>query len=287
MRRLLLKLLIGFALLPTSAYGLSPEQEPSASFVIIVFVALALPSLIGLLLVLRMKRRLNEKIREAERSRTELTQRLADLEMKVLRSQMNPHFIFNSLNSINRYIVKSDAETASAYLTKFGKLIRLILDNSNHRLISLDQELNALRLYIELEALRFNGRFTWSISVGEEVNPQSFGIPPLVFQPFIENAIWHGLLHKEEAGHLSIVIKGTNSGIVCIIEDNGIGRKKAGELKSKSINSNKSYGLKITSERIGTISNDSHVQIEDLSDEFGNASGTKVTLTIARSKLDV
>jgi sensor histidine kinase YesM len=252
-----------------------------------VFLTVSIVTLLSAVTaVLVMRRRFKRTMATAEEQKTVLRQRLTDLETKVLRAQMNPHFIFNSLNSINRYIVKSEPEIASAYLTKFGKLIRLILDNSNHRLISLEQELDALKLYIELETMRFNKKFSYSIHVTDEVNPSTFGLPPLIIQPFIENAIWHGLLHKESPGELTIEISRCVTGIRCVVEDNGIGRKKAAELKSRSINTDKSYGLKITTDRIKKINEHSTVTVEDLHDPFGNAAGTRVTLEIAPGKVE-
>lgn len=270
--------------LPSSeAFGQAGTSAIPVNFFILVLMAVLLMAIAAVFIV---HRRFKRAMAAAEEQRTVLRQRLTDLETKVLRAQMNPHFIFNSLNSINRYIVKSEPETASAYLTKFGKLIRMILDNSNHRLISLEEELNALKLYIELEALRFNKKFSYSIHVSDDVNPNSFGLPPLIIQPFIENAIWHGLLHKESPGELMISITRCNTGIRCIVEDNGIGRKKAAELKSRSINTDKSYGLKITTERIKRINEHSTIAVEDLHDEFGNAAGTRVTLEIAPGKVE-
>ncbi|MBL0018914.1 MAG: histidine kinase [Bacteroidetes bacterium] len=115
---------------------------------------------------------------------------------------MNPHFIFNCLNSINSFILDNDQETASRYLIKFAKLIRLILENSNSKLIPLQSELDALKLYIEMEALRFEPKFSWQIDVDEEVAAHHVMVPPLILQPFVENAIWHGLLHKSGPGNL-------------------------------------------------------------------------------------
>lgn len=228
-------------------------------------------------------------IRKEEQMKLELTQKLADVEMKALRAQMSPHFIFNSLNSINRYIVKSDPDTASSYLTKFSKLMRLILENSNQKVITLQQELNALRLYIELEALRFNNKFSYNLTINDKVDPTIIGVPPMVIQPFIENAIWHGLMHKDSAGLLQIFIDPFEDGIRCIIQDNGIGRKKASELKSKSITNDKSFGMKITADRLNMAKGNSTistVEIIDLQDDHGVALGTKVILTIAAVELE-
>jgi hypothetical protein len=240
----------------------------------------------GVYLVYRL--RLNQ-IRQEEKLKTEFNQKLADVEMKALKAQMSPHFIFNSLNSINRYIIKADPEKASLYLTKFSKLIRLILDNSNHKIISLEQELAALKLYIELEALRFNEKFSYTLHVNPELNPMSIGVPPMIIQPFIENAIWHGLLHKETPGQLDISIERFGSGLQCVITDNGVGRKKAAEMKSKSVNKDKSYGMKITRDRLNMLNGESKVssvEIIDLEDVTGNALGTKVIVKIMSAELE-
>src|SRR5258708_26049998 len=125
--------------------------------------------------------------------------------MEGLRSQMNPHFIFNCLNAINRFILKDESEAASDYLTKFSRLIRMVLNNSRHSLISLDDEIEVLRLYLDMERLRFKNSFDYSIIImNNELPAGDIYIPPLLLQPFIENAIWHGLMHKEGGGHLSV-----------------------------------------------------------------------------------
>lgn len=230
-----------------------------------------------------------QTVRHEEKLKADFNKQLAEVEMKALKAQMSPHFIFNSLNSINRYIVKSEPEKASLYLTKFSKLIRLILDNSNNKIISLEQELTSLKLYIELEALRFNDKFTYALTVSKDLNPMSIGVPPMIIQPFIENAIWHGLLHKETSGHLSITLNRFGHGLQCIIEDNGVGRKKAAELKSKSVNKEKSYGMKITSDRLSMLNGESKVssvEIIDLEDDLGNSCGTKVILKILSAELE-
>jgi ligand-binding sensor domain-containing protein len=228
-------------------------------------------------------------VRNEEQMKAALKEKLNEMEMKALRAQMSPHFIFNSLNSINRYIVTSDPETASNYLTKFSKLMRLILENSNHKIVSLEQELSALKLYIELEAMRFNHKFRYTMHVDENVDASLVGVPPMVIQPFIENAIWHGLLHKDDTRELSIKVRRNGDFIQCIIEDNGVGRKKAQELKSKSISREKSFGLKITTDRLKMANNNSdlsHVEIIDLHDNAGQASGTKVIVNISVAELE-
>ncbi len=222
---------------------------------------------------------------EAERLLMETRQKIADAEMQALRAQMNPHFIFNCLNSINRYIVKSDQATASRYLTRFAKLIRLILDNSNSSTVSLSNELEALKLYVEMESIRFDKQFTWEISVDEGVQPDSIHLPPLIIQPYVENAIWHGLLHKETAGHLRVhVCCGTDRLLEVIIEDNGVGREAARTLRSKTASGNKSLGMKLTEERLGLLNRKMElhatVEVEDLYLPDGSSRGTRVSLRI-------
>jgi sensor histidine kinase YesM len=226
----------------------------------------------------------NEK-RKTELELTQTKQRQAEIEMRALRAQMNPHFIFNSLNSINKYILKSDHANASRYLTRFAKLIRLILDNSNSREVALSDELEALKLYIEMESLRFTSKFEYEIIVATDISADTLQVPPLIMQPYVENAIWHGLLHKEAGGRLLVTIEKIKEDMLqCTIEDNGIGRKRASELKSKSATNNKSLGMKLTEERIVMLnqytSQHASISIIDLENEKGEATGTKVILKI-------
>jgi putative methionine-R-sulfoxide reductase with GAF domain len=233
-----------------------------------------------------MRARAEAEKQAAQQALFELRHRVQEAEMQVLRAQMNPHFIFNCLNSINRYIVKSDQATASLYLTRFAKLIRLILDNSNNKHIVLSQELEALRLYIEMESLRFSQKFTWEVILGPEVNADSIEVPPMIVQPFVENAIWHGLLHKTSPGRLSIQCRMPKNGLLeCVIEDNGVGREQARLLKSKSATTRKSLGMRLTEDRLTLLNQhaklNAGVQIEDLKDDGGAPAGTRVTLHIA------
>ena len=223
--------------------------------------------------------------KEAEQMLAETKQKMAEAEMQALRAQMNPHFIFNCLNSINRYIVKSDQATASLYLTRFAKLIRLILDNSHSKHVLLSNEIEALRLYIEMESLRFDHQFTYEIRVDPDVPADSLEVPPLIIQPYIENAIWHGLLHKPVAGHLRVHISLPAPDMLrCIIEDNGVGREKAAELKSKTVITKKSLGMELTENRLLLLNQyasvHSSVVIEDMKDERAESAGTKVILNI-------
>lgn len=229
--------------------------------------------------------RLFWKKQKAENTLMETKNQVAEIEMQALRAQMNPHFIFNCLNSINRYIVKSDQATASLYLTRFAKLIRLILDNSNNKSVSLSNELEAMRLYIEMETIRFEKQFTYSIKVAPDIDTEAIQVPPMIIQPFVENAIWHGLLHKESPGHLSVELSCKNAHVLeCRIQDNGIGRARAKELKSKSASTRKSLGMKITEDRLDLLNSQALVSatisVEDLFEPAGEPAGTLVTLKI-------
>jgi len=221
---------------------------------------------------------------EAARTETALQQKASELEMQALRAQMNPHFIFNSLNSINRFILQNDKLQASEYLTKFSKLVRLILQNSQSTLIPLESELEALELYLELEALRFNHHFGYKINVEDNLDASVVKVPPLIIQPYAENAIWHGFMHKEEKGYLEIEIVQQEEELLCKITDNGIGRKKAMELKSISAPAHKSMGMRITADRIAILQQkkqrDSYFSVNDLVLPDGSVAGTEVLLKI-------
>lgn len=232
-----------------------------------------------------VRARAEEEKRRVEKNLMDTKQKMADVEMQALRAQMNPHFIFNCLNSINRYIVKSDQATASLYLTRFAKLIRLILDNSNSKNVILANELEALKLYIEMEALRFDKKFSYRIIVDDKVGAECVEVPPLIIQPYVENAIWHGLLHKESGGELNIHVSMIGEGMLqCVIEDNGVGRDKARELKSKSATSRKSLGMKLTEDRLTLLNKhaelNASIDIIDLKNDHNLSLGTKVILKI-------
>jgi len=221
---------------------------------------------------------------ESEKVRTDLQQKAAMLEMEVLRAQMNPHFIFNSLNSINRFILQNNRVLASEHLTKFSKLVRLILENSQVSLISLETELETLKLYIELEAVRFDDHFDFEILISDDVDVSGIQVPPLIIQPYVENAIWHGLMPREEKGHLRISLFLQEDWLGCRITDDGIGRKKAAELKSKLSSSHNSMGMRITAERIAMINPDlpieSYVTVTDVELADSSPGGTEVYLKI-------
>lgn len=220
-----------------------------------------------------------------ENKHVEMEKQAVALEMQALRAQMNPHFIFNCLSSINRFILKNESKIASNYLTRFSRLMRMVLNNSQKSLISLDDELEMLELYLEMERLRFKNSFDYGITFLNTVDSDNIFIPPLLLQPFCENAIWHGLMNKQEQGRLDIELSIEDNILNCVIRDNGVGRDKAKELKSKTAEKEKSMGLKITTERLALLNREKGLhtfyEIEDLKDEKGNASGTKVNLKIS------
>ena len=212
-------------------------------------------------------------------------QALQEVEMKLLRSQMNPHFMFNVLNSINRYVLENDSAQASAYLTKFSRLMRLVLENSRSEKVTLENELAALSLYIDLEALRFKDKISYSLIVDPSVDKRFIRLPPLMIQPYVENAIWHGLMHRDEGGKIEITVNQTDNNLLEVtITDNGIGREAALALKSKSATDKKSFGMQITSERLALVNTlfntETKIEITDLKDKAGEALGTQVILKI-------
>ena len=219
---------------------------------------------------------------ENARTKAEFQQQATELEMQALRAQMNPHFIFNSLNSINRFILQNNSEQASEYLIKFSKLIRLILQNAQASMISLESELESLKLYLELEALRLENRFDYKIILAADLDVFALRVPPLIIQPYAENAIWHGLTHKEDKGHLEITVWEESGYLFFKITDDGIGRNKAAVINTAYGIRKKSLGSKITANRIAMMhGNGLGVTINDLVSPEGNAMGTEVIIKIS------
>lgn len=224
------------------------------------------------------------EIVENEKRLNELTLQMAQTRQQALRAQMNPHFIFNCLNSINGFILQNNAATASTYLIKFSKLIRLILEHSNEKSISLQSEIDALKLYIEMELLRFEKKFSYAITIDPSVPSDYVFVPPLIYQPFIENSIWHGMLHQKKEGRLDVSLTMQSNFLECIIEDNGVGREMSASLKSKTLTQKKSLGLQLTKERLAIMkeqeNRNTSVAVYDLVDTEGSAAGTRVVISI-------
>jgi LytS/YehU family sensor histidine kinase len=249
----------------------------------VVMFAMA-PILIALAFIVFV---LYRKKREAffRQQETELRLQIAETELKALRAQINPHFIFNCLNSIHHFILKSEAKLAGDYLAKFSQLIRLILENSLHKTIPLRDELHALNLYVELEQMRLDHAFKYKLGIGDEVDQDTVEIPPLLIQPFVENSIWHGLANVSAGGELTVTISSHGDMLACVIENTGSGFKvhrndgPADRVKKASI------GLALVQERLDIL-NRSHTAkssfvLSEIS-KAANVSGVRVDLRIPK-----
>ncbi len=224
------------------------------------------------------------KEHEVEKKMLEIEKQKFELEQKSLRLQMNPHFIFNSLNSIQSYILNHNAEMAVTYLGKFSQLMRLILANSGNNYVPIKEELRAITYYLDLEKLRFDNKFDYTIQVDKKIDQEFIEIPPMVIQPYIENAIIHGILHNSRKGKILVDFNLRGKSIYCAVTDNGVGREKSAKLKDEAGINRKSSGMYITKARLEMLnpesSEDFSVKITDLKDKKGMAKGTKVELII-------
>jgi len=225
-------------------------------------------------------------------NRLSTRQRLAEMDHKVsemtqrnLRQQMNPHFIFNTLNSIQYYVFQNDKIASNNYMTKFASLIRKTLENSQHTAIPIKEELDALELYLELESLRFKEKFNWKITVDEEIDSLLYKIPTMLIQPYVENSICHGLMNKDNGkGHINVNLNLKGDYIQCIIEDNGIGREKAMQIKKKKNNNHTSLGTSITESRLKLVNSiygkKMKIEYTDKMDDNNDGAGTRVLIYI-------
>lgn len=241
----------------------------------------------GILLV--RQRRLKEKQwhtnleLEETKKRLELEQQFRASELKALRSQMNPHFVFNALNSIQEYIITNEKKLAGKYLGKFADLMRVYLNHSQEKSVTIGEELNAINLYLELEKLRFENSLTYSVTVSKDVD-HNYLIPSFLTQPYVENAIKHGLFHKKDERKLTINLKiGEDNSLIYTIEDNGIGREKSKEINQLRVD-HKSFALSATRSRLELLNEERErpisEQIIDLKDEEGRPVGTRVIINI-------
>ncbi len=232
---------------------------------------------IGLLLLRQSKLKARRKISEMDQKILEVTQ-------ANLRQQMNPHFIFNTLNSIQYYMYKHDKLATNNYLTKFANLMRKILENSQHTAIPIRDEIDALQLYLELESIRFRDKFDYQIVVDEEIDPLMYKIPTMLIQPYVENAIGHGLMLREGKGLVTISLSLEVDYLSCIIEDNGIGREASREINLKKQHNHNSLGTRITESRLKLVNEFYGKSLKtvftDLKDSDGVAKGTRVEIHI-------
>jgi hypothetical protein len=234
------------------------------------------------LLAAAYRYRVNQ-IETREKLKSKFNKRIAELESKALRAQMNPHFLFNSINSVKSLISQGNSAKATQYLTRFGQLIRQVLLNSERPVVRLQEELEALRLYLEIEQLRFQN-FSYSIAIDEGVNADFIEVPPLILQPYVENAIWHGLMHQTNGDRkLTVEVSREGDFLRMTIEDNGIGREKAGQMKMLGTSRKSGMGMRLTGDRLNLLreiyGQDVSVQVEDLMGN-GKATGTRVVIVI-------
>lgn len=250
-------------------------------FVLLELLAVVVLVSIGFLVRINVLRKRNK----LERDKNKLEVELRTSQLAALKVQMNPHFIFNSLNSIQEYILTNEKKLANSYLGKFSDLMRLYLDMSNKTSIALSEEIRAMELYLELEAMRFETNFSYALDVANDVEVDDIQIPAMIIQPYVENAIKHGLLHRRTQRTLSIQFKkGSNETLVCVVHDNGIGRKQSQELNTIRNRTYTSFATGATQKRLELLNVERKTQIgvvyEDLYHTDGSALGTRVTVTI-------
>ena len=226
-----------------------------------------------------------EKLVAAERLKSEkasAAHKMAELELQSLRAQLNPHFMFNSLNAIQELILKEDNDNSHLYLSRFSDLLRMLLENANQPFVTLRKEINLLELYLSLENLRIPD-LKYSIEIDPSIDSNKITIPNMILQPYIENSIWHGLSHKKGERNLNIRVSRKNNNIVCEVEDNGVGREMSAELKSLYRKEHRSRGMELLSKRFNLLSkeygSEIRTTVEDLHDN-GTATGTRVAITV-------
>jgi LytS/YehU family sensor histidine kinase len=227
-----------------------------------------------------------EAAKQSEIQLLEIKKLLAESQLMALRAQMNPHFVFNCLNSIQECIVTQKYGEASMYLNKFSKLFRSVLNNSGKVMITLAEEIEVLELYLSLEHMRFEKSFHYSLRVDEDLESEEILIPSMLLQPYVENALWHGLMHKESDRQLTICFKKLSDDVFqCVVDDNGIGRKKALELRDQQSKTKRhmSKGMKISEDRIELLQKQGQHAKLNIIDKYHHdyAAGTKVVVELS------
>jgi two-component sensor histidine kinase len=240
--------------------------------------------LLAVLLLFALVRFRIQSVRRKEKIKSRHEKQLLELEAKALRAQMNPHFIFNCLNSIKSLIQQHEEEVSVVYLTTFSKLIRTLFNNADKKEISLYDEIETCKYYLQLEAMRFDMKFSYSLNIDKAVDLKSVQVPALIIQPFIENAIWHGIVPCNEGGNVSLTVVKNNTVIKVIIDDNGIGREASQQNKATSGFFHQSKGVNLTQSRLelNNLLHERQAQLEiiDKKDEKGTAAGTTIIITI-------
>jgi len=242
-----------------------------------------LSAVAGLCVTQVQRIRAEEEKQKATIELLENKQKAAESRLQSLRLQMNPHFLFNSLNSVQQMILANEEMVATKYLSRFSKLLRTILVHSDKEVISLGEEIEILKLYVELESIRFKDAFRFIFYCDETIDTEEVQIPTLLLQPFVENAIWHGLMHKEGERVLQVHFAESDDTITCIIQDNGLGRKKAVAMgAADNINKHTGKGIAVSKERLRALKShdgrEGTIEITDMTDEAGTALGTRVEI---------
>jgi hypothetical protein len=269
-----------FNILPYNDLTANALQIGSAAEALLLSIALA----DRINLYRKEKALAQRELIQSLQEKTTMQHDMLELEAKALRSQMNPHFIFNCMNSIKALIQQKDEDKAVSYLTTFSKLLRTILQNLDKREISLFDEIETCRLYTQLESMRFGNKFSYSFRVEPTLDIKSIQVPALILQPFIENAIWHGLMPKDKEGYISVKVEKIDDAIVCVVDDNGIGRELSTKNKFKhQASTHQSNGVKLTQFRLdldNSLNNrNASVSTIDKKDKYGQPGGTTVTLS--------
>lgn len=249
-----------------------------------VYLGALLQSIIFSILLGLIIKRIEQKSKNAEVRLAVKLKEMEELKMTALQSQMNPHFLFNSLNSINNFVLKNEIEKASDYITKFSKLVRVILNSSSSPTSKLSEELDVLSLYVKLEQMRVNGGFEYIVNVDKNLNLDQIKVPTLFLQPFIENAIWHGIMKKENEKNkkIELSIKKDQGNVVCVIRDNGIGINKAKEI-DQITQKRRFFGTEATENRIRILHQNKGVNIETKDISSGTKTGTQVSIAFPSS----
>jgi len=262
--------------------------EQSAKTRRIIIIVVFLVSIASFLIWNRIRQlRLRHKAileqKESEKLKAKYEKEVLELEARALRSQMNPHFIFNCLNSIKALMQENNSAKGAEYLTTFSKLIRSLFNNADKKEVTLFDEIETCKFYLQLEAMRFDDKFSFSVQT-DSVDLKSIYIPALIVQPFIENAIWHGIIPRG-AGEVLLTVSKTNDDVQIIIDDNGIGREVSQQNKSTSAIIHQSKGVNLTQSRLKLDSllqqRKASIETIDKKDENGKAAGTKVVITVA------
>ena len=281
-----------FKVISCNEYGIWNDKPATFKFVILapfwqtfwfrLLILLTLALSIWLLISLRIKKiKISNRI---ERERLEMEKSILELEQEAARLQMNPHFIFNSLNSVQGFIATNDTFQAKHYLAKFARLMRLVLENAREEFIPLENEIEILENYLKLEKLNANNKFDYSIKIDDILKEEAIEIPPMMIQPFVENAIIHGIKKKKESGYIEINFRKTDRSLIVEIQDNGIGRQQSAKDKEHRGIKHRSTGMKVTLKRLEQLKKltgfNTGLEIEDLKNEFGDPAGTKVIITL-------